>query len=116
MRNLELLESFFIFAENNLSMEQTIYQLDWQYDFWADIETIYPQNSSVVCWVTDVKQTYARLKTKEGIICFLYIKNVRGSWIVKDLRDGLYIDQKLECKVAGYSPKHESLTVCLNLD
>lgn len=54
-----------------MSMD-TIYQLNWQYDYWADIENCFPKGGMVTAVVNKVTYNYAFLITAEGIICYLY--------------------------------------------
>ena len=96
--------------------QQQIYKLKWHYDYWADIEKIYPIGSTITCKVTSIKPNYAFLKTKEGIICFLGKDKISSPWRITDLTQTLSSDNEYECSVSGYNFEKRGLVIALKLN
>lgn len=95
---------------------ETIYKLDWQYDYWGDIENCVPKGCKVVAVVKSVMPNYAFLTTAEGITCFLDKRKVNSPWVVKDLTEEITPGESLDCTVIDYNYEKKSLTVSLNLN
>ena len=93
-----------------------IYTLDWQYDYWADINQNIPIGSVVRCKVTRVEPCYAFLTTEEGITCFLDIRKTNDIWPVKNLTGKIEIGEHFDCIVCGYDFNKERLAVSLNIN
>lgn len=98
-----------------MSMD-TIYQLNWQYDYWADIENCFPKGCKVTAVVKSVMPNYAFLITTEGITCFLDKRKVNSLWVVKDLTEKIRQGESFDCTVIDYNYEKKSLTVSLNLN
>lgn len=95
---------------------ETIYQLDWQYDYWGDIENCFPKGCKVTAVVNKVTYNYAFLTTAEEITCFLDKRKVNSPWVVKDLTEEITPGESLDCTVIDYNYEKKSLTVSLNLN
>lgn len=98
-----------------MSMD-TIYQLNWQYDYWADIENCFPKGCKVTAVVNNVTSNYAFLTTEERIACFLDKRKISSRWIVKDLTDVIKQGEALDCIVIEYNLEKKRLIVSLNLN
>lgn len=96
--------------------KETVYDLDWQFDYWSNIESIYPIGCKVNCVVTRVERNYAFLDTIHNVCCFLDKRKVSGLWVVSDLTEEIKIGDYRECKVIDYNREKESLIVSLNLN
>mgnify|MGYP002603794014 CR=1 FL=1 len=95
---------------------ETIYKLNWQYDYWGDIEKCFPKGCKVTAVVNKVTYNYAFLITAEGIICYLYKGKISSPWIVKDLTEVITLRESLNCTVADYDFEKKRLIVSLNLN
>lgn len=104
-------------AKSELLMDNpTIYKIDWQYDYWYDIESCFPKGSKVSAVVKKLTRNYAFLSTLDGVTCFLDKRNVKSHWIVTDLTEEIKCDESIECTVIDYNFDKKSLTVSLNLN
>lgn len=96
--------------------KEEIYDLNWHYDCWADIENCYPKGCTLSAIVKNVTRNYAFLSTSDGVTCYLEKRNVRSRWIVNDLTEEIEKDNTIECLVIDYNLDKKSLTVSLNLN
>lgn len=100
-------------------MEQQIYEPKWRYDYWADIENIYPIGHIIICKATSInsiKQNYAFLKTMDGIDCFLGRDKISSPWRFSNLSEVLSLDIEYECTVIDYDFEKKGLVIALNLN
>lgn len=95
---------------------ETIYQLNWQYDYWADIENCFPKGCKVTAVVYKVTNNYAFLTTAEGITCYLYKGKINSPWRVTDLSEVITPGESLNCTVFDYDLEKKHLNVSLNLN
>ncbi len=95
---------------------ETIYKLNWQYDYWADIEHCFPKGCKVDAVVKNVTRNYAFLSTSDEVTCFLDKRNVRSHWTVNDLTEVIEPGKAVECTVLDYNFDKNNLTVSVNLD
>lgn len=95
---------------------ETIYQLNWQYDYWDDIENCFPKGCKVTAFVSKVTYNYAFLTTAEGITCYLYRGKINSPWRVTDLTEVIIPGESLNCTVFDYDLEKKRLNVSLNLN
>lgn len=95
---------------------ETIYKLNWQYDYWADIENCFPKGCKVSVVVKNVKRNYAILSTSDGVTCFLDKRNIRSPWFVNDLTEKIKPGNTIECTVLDYNFEKNSLSVSSTLN
>ncbi len=96
--------------------KQQIYELKWYYDYWADIEKFCPIGSTITCKTTRIQPSYAFLKTKEGLICFLSKDKVSTKRKFADLTLILSSDIEYTCTVLSYDLESSRLVIALNLN
>lgn len=93
-----------------------IYNLNWRYNLWDDIEGCFPCGSKIKATIKNVARNYAFLYTSEGVDCFLDKRNVKSRWIVNDLTEELEVKEEVECTVLDYNHEKKRLSVSLNMN
>lgn len=100
-------------------MESTdiIYQPNWIYDVWSDIETIYPKGNKVACRVCSVKTNYAFMMTLDGYetTCYVSKWKINCKVPISDLTEEIRVGDELEGIVKDYNVEKKQLLITLNL-
>lgn len=90
--------------------------MNWQYDYWTDIQVLFPVGKIIECQVTNVRSGDAWLKTFDNIECYLRRIFVISPWAVSDLSEVIKVGDRLACKVRDYNFDKKQLIVSVDLN
>lgn len=94
---------------------EKIYNLDWGYDIWSDIESCYPVGTKLKCRVTRVQPHQAWLMSEEGVTCFLRKWQTMSRWQVTDLTEELSQGDNFSVTVREYNKEKHQLIISLDI-